>query len=160
MACPRKWWRCLRRRTASRTPRAPRANEKRRLRQPPPGSRAPPHPSFVRLADRPPKADLAVVDANVETAFGVVAHPRLVGDGRSFASIIADRKHGSLAAFATVRQLAHIHCSSPPPVRHSEPARALARLTRSRPRSRDTPGQRPGRSRTRRRIHHAYPMAG
>src|SRR6185437_1629732 len=122
MACPRKWWRCLRRRTASRTPRAPRANEKRRLRQPPPGSRAPPHPSFVRLADRPPKADLAVVDANVETALGVVAHPRLVGDGRSFASIIAERKHGSLAAFATVRQLAHIHCSSPPPVRHSRPA--------------------------------------
>src|SRR6185312_9694766 len=160
MACRRRWSPCRPPQPAPPTPRAPRANEKRRLRQPPPWSRVLQRASFVRLADRPPEADLPVVNANVESAFGVVAHPCLVGNGRAFASIITERKHGSLAAFATVRQLAHIHCSSPPPVRHSEPARALARLTRSRPRSRDTPGQRPGRSRTRRRIHHAYPMAG
>src|SRR6185312_3420745 len=122
MACRRRWSPCRPPQPAPPTPRAPRANEKRRLRQPPPWSRVLQRASFVRLADRPPEADLPVVNANVESAFGVVAHPCLVGNGRAFASIITERKHGSLAAFATVRQLAHIHCSSPPPVRHSRPA--------------------------------------
>src|SRR5262245_42787063 len=52
-------------------------------------------------ADAASLADLAVVDANVETAVGVVAHPRLVGDRGAIATVVGERKQHPVVALET-----------------------------------------------------------
>src|SRR5689334_5834748 len=61
--------------------------------------------SLLRLPDRAPEADLAVVDPDVEAALRVAADPRLVGDRRAVAPIIRERQERSFATFPAVGEL-------------------------------------------------------
>jgi hypothetical protein len=61
--------------------------------------------SLLRLLERATEADFPVVNANVVTAFGVAANPGLVGDRRSVASVVAERKQGSTSALLTCGEL-------------------------------------------------------
>src|SRR5690606_7983682 len=70
---------------------------------------------LVALADGPAEADLAVVDPDVEPALGIGAHPRLVGDGRSIASVVRERQHLAVLTLPALRELSRRrHRSSPP----------------------------------------------
>src|SRR5262245_56937589 len=64
---------------------------------------------LVRLlrgdSDFAPQADLAVVDADVESARGIAADPCLVGDGRTVAPIVRQREQHSVLALATLGKI-------------------------------------------------------
>src|SRR5438034_11850066 len=81
--------------TMARINQAPRADREREL-----GG----VPSLGREADGPPQADLPVVDANVEPACGIAAHPGLVVDGRSVAAVIRKREQHAIVALPALRK--------------------------------------------------------
>jgi hypothetical protein len=59
---------------------------------------------FVRLTHGPSETDLAVVDPQVEPAFGIAADPRLVSDGSAVLTVIAEREEGALTTLSAYRQ--------------------------------------------------------
>ena len=59
----------------------------------------------MRLSELATEVYFAVVDANVEAALRVAAHPCLVGDGRAVPSIIAHGQEFPVSALAAFRQL-------------------------------------------------------
>jgi hypothetical protein len=70
--------------------------------------------SLVALSYRAPKADLAVVDPQIEPAIRVGADPGFVGNRRAFAAVIGKWNEGSLRALLTGRPLFRLHASLPP----------------------------------------------
>src|SRR2546426_5955848 len=62
-------------------------------------------PLLAREADAAAQADLAVVDPKVEPAARIAAHPGLVGDGRSVAAVIGERKQNAIVALSALGKL-------------------------------------------------------
>src|SRR5215831_6132653 len=74
--------------------------------------------SFARGHDGAAQTDLAVVDAKIETARRVVAHPRLVRDRRAVATVVGERQQHAFVALHALGK-AHFH---PRPLPWSRPA--------------------------------------
>src|SRR3569833_1544962 len=70
--------------------------------------------SFMRLADCAAVADLAVVDADVEAAFRITAHPRLELYRRAVPTIVAQRQHRTLSTFPALRKRNALHAVTSP----------------------------------------------
>src|SRR5687768_1373048 len=88
--------------------------------------------SLEALADGAAEADLAVVDADVEAAVGVGAHPRLVGDGGAFAAVVRQRHQDPLVALLALRVLAVVrHDSLPIPLKFPHRAQTHPPHTRT-----------------------------
>src|SRR4030067_1076028 len=51
------------------------------------------------------QADLAIVDAHVESACGIAAHPCLVGDRCALAAVVGERQQYAVVALATLRKV-------------------------------------------------------
>src|SRR2546430_16206661 len=75
---------------------------------------------FEALADRAPERDLRVVNADVEPAVGVRAHPGLVGDRRAVTPVIRQRNEETLLALLTGGPFPGVH-AAPPPSPHPHP---------------------------------------
>src|SRR5262245_53817570 len=69
---------------------------------------------LAREPDTAAEADLAVVDAKVEPAGRIAAHPGLVRDGRSVATVVGERKQNSVVALPALRKR-DFHPSPLPP---------------------------------------------
>src|SRR5580765_7975785 len=70
--------------------------------------------SLARRRDGAADADLAVVDAQIESAGRVVAHPGIVGDGRAVATVIGEwQQHAFVALHALGKTQFH---PRPPPL--------------------------------------------
>jgi hypothetical protein len=68
---------------------------------------------FVALPDGPTKADLTVVDADVEAALRAVANPRLEHDRSAIAAVVREWHKLPLLTFPALRQLEIWHRSPP-----------------------------------------------
>src|SRR5262249_35636318 len=69
---------------------------------------------LAREPDAAAEADLAVVDAKVEPASRIAAHPGLVRDGRSVAAVVGERQQNPVVALPALRKR-DFHPSPPPP---------------------------------------------
>src|SRR5690606_6691270 len=65
----------------------------------------PGHLLLVTLADRPSEADLAIIDADIEAAFGADADPRLEGDRGPVTSVVRKWHELAVIAFAALGEL-------------------------------------------------------
>src|SRR6185503_6705745 len=98
----------------------------------------------MTLLDDAPEADLPVIDAQIEPALRVGAHPRLVGDRRAFAAVVGERNQRAVATLLAARPfdgwIGHaelLPAPSPSPLR-STPAKHTRRTparTHTRPRN-------------------------
>src|SRR5216117_965149 len=55
-------------------------------------------------SDPTPQADLSVVDAEIEAAGRIAAHPRFVRDGGAVASVVGERQQDPVVALAAFRK--------------------------------------------------------
>src|SRR5262245_623036 len=69
---------------------------------------------LAREPDAAAEADLAVVDAKVEPASRIAAHPGLVRDGCSVAAVVGERQQNPVVALPALRKR-DFHPSPPPP---------------------------------------------
>ena len=104
---------------------------------------------LVRLTDGTAEADLSVINADVEAALGIAAHPGLVGNRRTIASVIAEREKYALFALLAMREIHGLcHCASKREEGTHRCSRCVVRPSERR--STDTPARTPDRTRTRR----------
>ncbi len=106
------------------------------------------HFSLIALPYRPPEADLAIVDAQIEAAVWIGAHPGLVGDGSAFAAVVGKWNQSSLRALLAARPFLRLHI---PPGWRVQARRRAGPAIRTNPQTRRQTGIRP-QSRTRYRL--------